>query len=206
LQPAFLHVRHPRTYEKFELVEPTHEHDRLLDLLRDRVERIVLPVPAIGVSLRTGLLQPMTLRAAELFEPVTTESSTRQLVERLRGRFGSAAVFGVGLAAEHRPEHAWTKLVDSPVAGDDAVAPSIRGCDRPLWLLPQPVPLAGETARNYYRGRLELCTGPERIETGWWDGHDVARDYYVAVSSDGQKLWVYRDRTNRHWHLHGLFG
>jgi len=189
------------------LIEPTHEHDRLLRLLCDRVERIVLPVPAIGVSLRTGLLQPMTLRAAGLFEPVAMESSAQQLVERLRGRFGSMAVFGVGLAAEHRPENAWTKLVDPPAARAGRPAgPSIRGCDRPLWLLPQPLPLAGDAACNYYRGKLELCTGPERIETGWWDDHDIARDYYAAVSSHGQKLWIYRDRLTRHWHLHGLFG
>jgi protein ImuB len=206
LQLAFAHVRHPRTYEKFELVEPTHEHGRLLDLVRDRVERIVLPVPAIGVSLRTGLLQPMMLRAAGLFEPTAVESSTHQLVERLRGRFGSTAVFGLGLAAEHRPENAWTKLVDAPIARADPTLPSNHGCDRPLWLLPQPLPLADEAARSYYRGTLELSTGPERIETGWWDDHDIARDYYVAVSSHGQKLWIYRDRVMRDWHLHGLFG
>ena len=28
--------------------------------------------------------------------------------------------------------------------------------------------------------RLELLAGPERIESGWWDGADVQRDYYVA--------------------------
>jgi hypothetical protein len=26
------------------------------------------------------------------------------------------------------------------------------------------------------------------------------------VSSEGQRLWVYRHRERRDWHLHGLFG
>jgi protein ImuB len=53
---------------------------------------------------------------------------------------------------------------------------------------------------------LQLVSGPERIESGWWDEQDVARDYYTAKNGDGQKLWVFRDRRTRSWFLHGLFG
>lgn len=54
---------------------------------------------------------------------------------------------------------------------------------------------------------LELAGGPERIETGWWDGRDVRRDYYDARTHSGLRLWVYRerDRSGRWW-LHGVFG
>jgi hypothetical protein len=38
-----------------------------------------------------------------------------------------------------------------------------------------------------------LC-GPERIETGWWDGDPVARDYFIAVDAEGALLWVFRQR------------
>jgi protein ImuB len=75
-----------------------------------------------------------------------------------------------------------------------------------LWLLRQPVPLGSSEARSHYRGSIELSSGPERIESGWWDEQDVGRDYYTAVSSRGQKLWIFRDRHSRVWHLHGLFG
>ena len=46
----------------------------------------------------------------------------------------------------------------------------------------------------------------ERIESGWWDGGDVSRDYFTASAARGEKLWVYRDRSTREWFLHGLFG
>ena len=52
-------------------------------------------------------------------------------------------------------------------------------CPRPLWLLAEPQPLDGREHPRY-EGRLEFEEGPERIESGWWDGRDVRRDYYVA--------------------------
>jgi protein ImuB len=46
----------------------------------------------------------------------------------------------------------------------------------------------------------------ERIESGWWDGRDVQRDYCVVVGSAGEKLWFYRDCLTQEWYLHGIFG
>jgi len=71
---------------------------------------------------------------------------------------------------------------------------------RPLWLLEVPEP--------YDVSRLQFEEGPECIETGWWDGHDVARDYHVARDRQGARLWLFRDRretTATRWFLHGWF-
>ena len=75
-------------------------------------------------------------------------------------------------------------------------------------LLPDPLPLAERHALPLLEGQpLQLLAGPERIEAGWWDGMDVARDYYLACASDGARLWVYRDRQRAGgWYLHGIFG
>jgi len=55
-------------------------------------------------------------------------------------------------------------------------------------------------------GRLELEPERERIESGWWDGRLVARDYFVACSPEGKRFWIYRDiRGKRGWYLHGFF-
>jgi protein ImuB len=67
---------------------------------------------------------------------------------------------------------------------------------RPLWLLPDPRPLAS----------MPRCVaGPERIEGGWWDGLDATRDYYVAEGGAGARLWVYRERGSGSWFLQGLW-
>ena len=58
---------------------------------------------------------------------------------------------------------------------------------------------------------MRLLSGPERIESGWWDGALAERDYYIAQDGDGALLWVYRTRLLFStpvigWFLHGRFG
>jgi protein ImuB len=74
-------------------------------------------------------------------------------------------------------------------------------------LLAEPRPLPALRGAPRLRGRpLELVAGPERIESGWWDGDDVARDYYLARAADGARLWVFRTRRRpAAWFVHGLF-
>ena len=52
--------------------------------------------------------------------------------------------------------------------------------------------------------QLTLLSGPERIETGWWDDEDIGRDYFVGRSQRGEELWLYRERTGD-WFVHGVF-
>ncbi|MGH8295322.1 MAG: hypothetical protein ACRETZ_07485 [Steroidobacteraceae bacterium] len=78
---------------------------------------------------------------------------------------------------------------------------------RPLWLLSKPRRLDEKGGLPRRRGALRLLGEAERIETGWWDGGEVARDYYTAIDSRGARLWVFREREAPHrWFLHGVFG
>ena len=200
LDIAFEHWHRPPTVERFDLREPTHERERLLHLIEDRLERIVLPVPAVALRVSSGAFRPLVLASAGLFETKPTEERVQVLLERLQERFGRAAVYGLRAVAEHRPEKAWAKWLGSDDHRARGAAQLAKREARPLWLLPTPVALEAR------RDSLELCSGPERIESGWWDEQDVARDYYTAKNGRGQKLWVFRDRRTRCWFLHGLFG
>ena len=71
---------------------------------------------------------------------------------------------------------------------------------RPLWLLDEPQPCSSP---------LEFEEGPECLESGWWDGQDISRDYFVARNRQGMRLWVFRHRRDadpRGWFVHGYFG
>ena len=73
--------------------------------------------------------------------------------------------------------------------------------------------------KPYYHGPLRLLAGPQRLETGWWDGPaqgPALRDYFVARSDEAGLLWVYRERLNPRsrkldealpvrWYLHGVY-
>jgi protein ImuB len=77
---------------------------------------------------------------------------------------------------------------------------------RPIWMLDKPLRLMMRDQRPVYRRPLKMLTRTERIEAGWWDGDIVERDYYVAADERGHMFWVYRERANGEWYLHGLFG
>jgi len=80
-------------------------------------------------------------------------------------------------------------------------------CKRPMWLLPIPKLLSERDGLPWRRGPLKLLGEVERLETGWWDGGDITRDYYTAVDLHGVRLWIFREHDAPHrWFLHGVFG
>jgi protein ImuB len=101
------------------------------------------------------------------------------------------------LNADHRPEHAWRYRGAASASAAPLPADPPR---RPLWLLPRPRPLGVDLAS----AQLSLLSGPERIESGWWDGGEIGRDYFVGSDAQGGELWLYRDRGGQ-WFVHGIF-
>jgi protein ImuB len=171
------------------------------ELLDERLGRCRLEQPVVALRLRSGVLLPLVLRDAGLFErgQAADPEATARLLDLLRARLGHEAVFGVMPVSEHRPERAFR--IAEPGAAGTLPMPCVAGAPaaRPLWMLAEPQPL------DDWEGTL--ITGPERIESGWWDGHDVRRDYYVAQSRAGVRLWIFRERPpGQRWFLHGVFG
>jgi protein ImuB len=172
---------------------------RLLELLQERLERIDLPAPVREIVLEVNDVQPLAGRPLTLFDAPAGEGDGR-LLERLRARLGEKAVSGIRLMADHRPERAWAHC--DP--GETGEGRPIAG--RPLWLLPEPLPLEERDGWPHHGGRLRLEPERERIESGWWDGTAVARDYFVARTAEGERLWVYRELYGtQRWFLHGFF-
>ncbi len=58
---------------------------------------------------------------------------------------------------------------------------------------------------NFQSQRVVASYGPERIETGWWRGLSVCRDYWRVETETCQHFWVYRDLRSKEWFLHGEF-
>ncbi len=195
-----LHRGQPPSRIRIGLVRPAGDIAHVRGLLAERLARHRLTAPVCALRLRSGALLPLTLRDSGLFErgQSTDPEATARLLDRLRARLGRDAVFGVCPVAEHRPERAWRIAEPGGTVPLPGQWPVTRP-ERPLWMLAEPQPFDG------WEGTL--VTGPERIETGWWDGHDVRRDYYVALSRAGVRLWLFRERPPGHgWFLHGVFG
>ena len=188
---ACRHERRDATVVKLGFVKPTRDTGRMQLLLRETLGRTRLPAPVHTIVLRAPLVLPLAGSNNDLFQTRSSEADSDLLLERLRIRLGKEAVYGVESAADHRPERAWRPCQDRKRVT------VVANRHRPLWLLPNPLPC--------HDGRLKLMAGPERIESGWWDGGDVARDYYVAEDRNGARLWVYCDRASGEWYVHGVF-
>jgi protein ImuB len=217
VQVLRLKLRHregPATCVRLGLASVTSERRRLMDVLIQKLERLELSASVRGMELISGSLQPLSTGSLDAFAGWAGtgtghgRDSIPQLVERLRARLGDEAVYGVRSIAEHRPEAAWRRVHDlrfvSQVSKTVAQGASEHDMPRPVWLLDEPALLAHQPVQLLKDGWI-LEQGPERIESGWWDGRGVARDYYIARHGQGARLWIFRERQSKCWYLHGMF-
>ncbi|MDB6042117.1 MAG: hypothetical protein JWM63_668 [Gammaproteobacteria bacterium] len=217
------HRHAPPTSCVLRLATPLADVCRLTELLGERLNVLALPEPARTCELRSSSLVSRVLSSNHIWQPGEhgggAGAEAPELIERLRARLGPEAVYGLQVLPGHRPENTWgaTEPVEvrrqrgasgqKRAAHEVAVHAPWPAFRRPTWLLPAPKLLSVRDGLPRRRGPLRLLGEPERIETGWWDGGDIARDYYTAVDIHGVRLWIFRERNPPHrWYLHGVFG
>jgi protein ImuB len=201
----------------------TRQLEHIMNVLRERLARETLPDRVDAVRIVSEEIAPLGAKEGDFF-PVARKDGEAgaQLIERLRARLGEDAVRMLELRADHRPERAGGETAaievgrvkaghpersegsaaqhrtadSSPFAEWLGMTPGIR----PLWLLSSPRPLGADPIT----AEIRLESGPERIETGWWDSFEVGRDYFVGRTAKGEALWLYRERGGE-WFVHGVF-
>ena len=177
------------------LLAAEREPAMLFEVTRNRLERVSIPKPVVGLRLLARELPAFVPASRDLFDVRAQQALPwPQLRERLRARLGDDAVHRIAPTGDPRPERAWRRI-----EGDDAnIGPAPARPPRPLWLLPRAQPLRDP--------RLRIVSGPERLESGWWDGADARRDYYVLETSQGQRAWAFAPPGEQGgWMLHGWF-
>jgi protein ImuB len=186
------------------LVKPSHDVKHLNTLVRERLKTIQLGAGVEEIELRTPRVTSLSPQNHSLFYgQEQSERDWTHLLERLEAQLGVEAIRGLTVVAEHRPERSWiTTQINSKNENDTC----LRFAGRPLWLLDSPRSLRSTRGKPHLRGELYLSKGPERIESGWWDGSDITRDYYVATNPVGERFWVFCESHNlQKWYLHGVF-
>lgn len=210
-------VARPPTAIEIVLAEPVWRDEHLLRLLKERLAKLVLEAPVIGLVLEALQVQPMAPPSASLFpEPGGSKEDRRRLFELLVARLGADNVLQAAPLADYRPEQAnrWLSVQDQPSAAQvqAQLPPDLPSLPRPVWLLPRPIALLMREHRPFYGSALKLVSGGERIEAGWWS-QTQTRDYFIAQGQDQAHYWIYRERITSgdglaepRWFLHGLFG
>ncbi|MDR6712886.1 protein ImuB [Pseudomonas hunanensis] len=175
------HIEGPDTLLKVGLLAAERDAAMLFELARGRLEPLRLRAPVRSLRLLAEDLPAFVPQHQALFDPRAKQAQPwQQLRERLRARLGDDAVQGLCAEADHRPECAW-QLGEQGACGPLQVSPG----SRPGWLLAAPQRLP--------EGFVQRLSLAERIESGWWDGADVRRDYYRIETREGLHGWAYRD-------------
>ena len=192
----------------------------LVELVRLRLGRVHLPREVAGVTVEVVQAGAAVCRQRSLFgggrftDTVESQAvAVGMLLDRLAGRLGRSAVFEPRPVADPQPEHAWLPV--APGVGRPVSSSALPGrrpvcvCARPL-PLEQPLAIGPEGPPGSFRirGRQHVVAavhGPERIETAWWRGPTVRRDYYVVETESGERFWVFRRLRDGSWFLHGVF-
>jgi len=229
------HQSKPATLLVVNMLSVTRDALILASLVSTKLESLRLVEGVIGISLSVQKLQASTAHTPDLFSATAAASlPLPRLLERLQNKLGTNKVSIDSLAKtnkvnqvgdddatavqtlhwqhEHRPELASRsqplsaqQFLAKPGKSKDVLIDSQAMPPRPIWLI-TPEAIAADT--------FAILSGPERIESGWWDSAhlgDVRRDYYVAQLHSGTRIWIYQQRPNSKvaaaivWYLHGYF-
>ncbi len=226
-----LHCEYSKTQHKIEIEPNTPSRDRnlFLTLIENRLSALDLENPIRDFEVNV-MPCPENSRQLDFFEPRTTENDKLQTLMSLLTQSALKPGF-YRIEPSIRPEGGW-QLASSPeetktakaklnpdhhvvaehhedykgdglaIASRPHYGASVMRAPRPTRLLNDPMPLSlGELQRLKI-----LSSNPiERIETGWWESGAMKRDYYFAVSPEGQCLWVFQDLRTDEYFLHGYF-
>jgi len=226
---ALIHERYvrdrgtPPSVATFKLGAPARAPAHLHSVLRERLARVALPAAVEAIELTSNETSPLAGRNLGLLPEDEAQAVVVPLVDRLRSRLGDDVVAVLATQPEHRPEYASSeaapadehppshaskaKRVARALRTRNGPAPSASAADapRPLWLLDEAKILKSTLEATPWI----LRDGPERIESGWWDGRDFRRDYFVAETPQGGIVWIYRDHRygtdDGEWFMHGVF-
>lgn len=207
------HDEPPASLFEVRFAAPVRTVERMTSVLGEVLCGRRLRAPVHTLRLRCDDIEVLPEHSPDLFPtPVQQgEESLGQLVERLQARLGREQVQRLLTAEDHRPEAAYRIAPFEPGISPRTTAHRAGCLPRPTWLLPRPIPIEERNSRPFWRGPLTMLAGPERIESGWWDGRAVQRDYFIATDESGHLLWLYRERradaaTGDGWFIQGRFG
>jgi len=206
------------------LFRPSIDAQRLVDLLILRLEHTALSGPVDRLHVSVTATAPLVWRQQGLFDAgsLATERQLSLLVDRLSGRLGAQHVVRAEPHTSHQPERSFrymplTGTQDKPrrQQAKRAAVPATQPNQLPLALyaVPRPIEVISVVPDGplvWFRDRARQQRvarqwGPERIETGWWRGRSMKRDYYRIETESGTCFWVFRRLTDGNWFLHGEY-
>ena len=188
-----------------------------MEVVRLALNRAELPENVLQIGLKAKSLTPWATRSQDLFDLPSQQKSAgepgktapTELIDRFAAHLGDTGCSGIAVTGQHVPEQAWRRRRTGETGGSPGSPGSV---NRPLWFFDPP--------RRIDRKSFGILSGPERLQTGWWESAEGSfhargtpsrspaegsRDYYVVRCGNGARGWAFV-RPDGEWFLHGYFG
>lgn len=186
------------------------------------------------VCLQATVTGPIVWEQTQLFDQgdLKQRQHLARLIDNLSSRLGRGQVLEARVERDAEPEQAVSyrpltgrrqdgseqktlRKLNSRLAASGAEPRPGDPLRRPTRMLSPPELLIGvscapdappaEFVFENRRQRVLRHWGPERLESGWWRGPSMRREYYRVETTDGDWWWIFRDLLSGAWYVHGLF-
>lgn len=187
------------------------------------------------INIQATLIAPVVWQQTQLFDQSEqrTKQQLATLIDTLSSRLGRDGVLEAKVERDAEPDQAvsyqpltgrrldgqpqqTSRKLNSRLASQSAEPRPTDPLRRPIHLLTPPEQLTAvemdaderllEFVYEQRRVRVQTHWGPERLESGWWRGPSMRREYYRIETNDGSWWWIYRELTKGEWFVHGMFG
>ncbi|QLY25824.1 hypothetical protein [Bdellovibrio sp. KM01] len=201
-----------------EPISASRDQELFEDLLYKKMEKTELTNPIREFEV-TVYDVPEKIQQLDFFEPRdNSEDRWRRLISFAKQ--SNCEMGFLQVEASHFPEKSFQLVTEWPedFKSEDLVerqdnalqvknvyAKGLKESPRPSLLLEHPQALsAGEVQRL----RFVSSMPSERIESSWWQLSSQElkhRDYFFALSQQGQLIWIFQDKVSSQYYLHGYF-
>jgi protein ImuB len=199
---------------ELEPASPGRNLELFMKLLENKLSEVSLDNPIQQMEIEV-IPCPERIQQLSFFEP---RVSDQEKLSQLVSVFNQASLTTGFLKPrdEVLPEEAWevTNEFEEYLPIEDAVEVegqsfqirpaygfSLCQAPRPSRLLKKPRALGrGELDRYQFLSHQPI----ERLEDSWWE-NSRGRDYYFALSAKGEFVWLFFDRIESQYYLHGYF-
>jgi hypothetical protein len=204
--------------ELFSLPLPLGGARDILDIISERMRFELAKTPLHSAVVEIQLLVTATSPGLPSQKSLFSRRSEtievwNNLVTRLIQKLGDESVFSITLEDTYKPESSWKKELHAPDHGTTPAPLHPVITNRPTRILSNPLRLHFRNRCLIDKGktvfRLQTISSPQRITGNWWaEEESYTRDYYIAKTACGSKIWLYQDKTELNpkvFYLQGYF-
>jgi hypothetical protein len=207
-----------------QLPAPTCDIKTLLALLRSEVEARSPRGPLSGFTLAVSPEPPRQIQASLFGPAVHSPDLLATMIARLSALIGVDRVGSPVRVEGHRPER-FAVGAYAPPPPPKITSIHERGRVELAIRVLRPRVALKVTTRNRFpsepaslksiqkkglsaeiSGKVQIASGPWRLEEGWWSDESVVRDYWDVALSDGGLYRIFYDLQQNRWFADGIYG